>query len=99
MAGDPSCDPGACTDPGAPNCQPCDKPAPGGSCVTICADPTDPSCKDPCVIDPMSCGCPPGDPACWGEPPTPCDANGTCTWPDGTVTPEFPPGDFGCEGK
>jgi hypothetical protein len=60
-----------------------------------CVDPMDPgTCQDPCVNDPMSCGCPATDPTCWPPPPD-CDANGNCM-PDGSMMPEHPPGDFGC---
>ena len=67
-------------------------------------DPTDPNtCKDPCVVDPLACGCAPegmggttmNDPpdnTCW-PPPEPC-TNMSC--PDDPLKPQYPPGDFGC---
>lgn len=71
---------------------------------TPCEDPTDPNtCKDPCMVDPLSCGCgtDPGDPngmtgddksSCW-PPPEPCTME-SC--PDKPWQPDYPPGDFGC---
>jgi hypothetical protein len=69
-----------------------------------CTDPMDPNtCKDPCAEDPINCGCngtPGMDPTmpnddgttmCW-PPPEPCTME-SC--PDG-MSPEHPPGDFGC---
>ena len=56
------------------------------------------TCKDPCVIDPMQCGCKMEDPNCWPPPEPPkCDPmNGEMCDPNGTMTPEKVPGDFGC---
>ena len=66
------------------------------------------TCKDPCMVDPLSCGCgtDPGqmDPTypdgttddgntCW-PPPEPCTME-SC--PDDPMQPDFPPGDFGCD--
>ncbi len=102
---DPSCAP-PCSDPNDPNCMPpgcdangtceCTDPNDPG-CAPPCADPMDPtSCKDPCVDDPASCGCMANDPNCWPAPtPCECDSNGMCE-PDGTMTPEHVPQDFGC---
>lgn len=96
---DGSC-PLPCTDPTDPNCgtcQPGDASCGGGGAQ--CEDPMDPdTCKDPCVIDPMQCGCTSDEPNCWPPPEPPvCDANGMCD-PGGTMTPENVPGDFGCMG-
>lgn len=81
-------------DPGVPD-QWCPPPPPDP-----CLDPTDPqSCKNPCEIDPMSCGCAADDLNCWPTPvPPDCDAMGTMCDPNGPggMTPEKPPGDFGC---
>lgn len=91
----PTCDPnggGTTMDPNAPNMCPPPPPPP-------CANPMDPStCDDPCVNDPMSCGCASTDPNCWPQPEPPmCDANGTmCDPTGGGMAPEHPPGDFGC---
>lgn len=76
-------------------------------CVPPCADPMDPtSCKDPCIEDPMACGC--TTPDCWPEP-QPCyatmgganeptnDQPMMCDPSDG-MAPDNVPGDFGCEG-
>ncbi len=66
------------------------------------------TCKDPCMVDPLACGCgsDPGDPngmtypdgttdnTCW-PPPEPCTME-SC--PDDPWQPENPPGDFGCGG-
>jgi hypothetical protein len=108
----PPCDPSnptcACQ-PGDPNCSTCD-PMIDATCPTPpppCEDPMDPNtCKDPCMVDPLSCGCgtdpgmmlPDGttsnDNTCW-PPPEPCTME-SC--PDDPWTPENPPGDFGCGG-
>jgi len=105
---DPNCKPPPCTDPMDPNCMGCwpGDPSCGGTTDPNCEDPMDPeTCKDPCVIDPMHCGCTSQDPNCWPppEPPT-CmddgttpDMGGTCD-PGGTLTPGNVPGDFGCMG-
>ena len=102
--------------PGDPNCPTCDPnvdPSCGGTCDPTldamcptppppCTDPTDPNtCKDPCVVDPVACGCAvpepngttmPDDNTCW-PPPEPCNME-TC--PDDPWWPEHPPTDFGC---
>jgi len=66
-----------------------------------CADPMDPTtCTDPCATDPASCGCSSNDPDCWPQPQEPaCDAIGEMCEPGGPggMTPENPPGDFGCD--
>ncbi|HET7499516.1 MAG TPA: hypothetical protein VFK02_00880 [Kofleriaceae bacterium] len=103
---DCKCDPSGkcvdgCLDPGDPSCKPmCDDPT-GKYCEPPpppCKDPSDPNtCKDKCAIDPVGCGCPFGDPGCWGDPyPPKCDANGNCS-AEGALMPEHPPGDFGCQ--
>jgi hypothetical protein len=116
---DPTTDPMCKCWPGDPNCVMCDPmtdPNCGGTtcdpnvdpmCPTPpppCTDPMDPNtCKDPCVVDPLACGCgmtdpntptmdPPDDNTCW-PPPEPC-MMGQC--PDEPWWPEHPPGDFGC---
>jgi hypothetical protein len=77
-----------------------------------CEDPTDPNtCKDPCVDDPMLCGCgvSPGDPGDgttmdpvdgMGTPETTCwpepEPCNAMSCPDDPVEPQYPPGDFGC---
>lgn len=64
-----------------------------------CADPMDPeTCKDPCVADPVSCGCASTDPNCWPAPQPPeCAPDGTmCDPTGGGMWPDHPPGDFGC---
>jgi hypothetical protein len=92
-------------------CEPCD-PMVDAMCPLPpppCEDPMDPNtCKDPCMVDPLSCGCgtDPGqmDPAypdgttadgntCWPAP-EPCTME-SC--PDEPWQPDFPPGDFGCD--
>ena len=104
------CDPEPCQ-PGDPNCEPGCDPMTDPTCPTPpppCDDPMDPqTCKDPCVLDPMFCGCGsagndgtmPTDPddgnTCWPQP-DPC--TGANCMPGDTMTPEFPPGDFGCNG-
>lgn len=87
---------GACPPPtcnaGDPMCPP-EPPPP-------CADPTDPTtCNDPCKAAPASCGCGPADPNCWPPPQPPeCSAAGTMCDPGmGGMTPDHPPGDFGCK--
>lgn len=90
---DPNCKPPPCMDPMDPNCGGTTDPGP------ICEDMTDPTtCKDPCVIDPMACGCNAGE-QCWPppEPPQCMDPGGnTMCDPAGTVAPTNVPGDFGC---
>jgi hypothetical protein len=92
------CEP--CTDPKDPKCSPiCDDPK-GKQCAPPAAcDPSDPvTCKDSCEVDPVSCGCPSKDPACWDVPGKPaCDATGKCA-AAGALMPERPPVDFGCVG-
>ena len=100
---------GGCTDPSAPGCLPpgCDS---DGNCTSPCGDPTDPgcappcdnpldpaSCLDPCMDDPMTCGCSSNDPGCWPVPgPCACDSSGMCE-PGGAMMPDHLPVDFGCE--
>lgn len=66
-----------------------------------CLDPMDPTtCDNPCETDPAACGCAMEDPNCWPMPvPPDCDAMGTMCEPGGPggMTPENPPGDFGCD--
>ncbi len=65
-----------------------------------CFDPMDPTtCTNPCENDPAACGCAMEDPNCWPMPvPPECDATGTCEpGGPGGMTPENPPGDFGCD--
>jgi hypothetical protein len=101
---DPNCPPpvqcdanGVCCDASGNCMQPCD-PMTQADCPTPpppCMDPTDPNtCQDPCMGDPMQCGCDPSeDPSmCW-PPPPPCDASGNC---GSGMMPDHPPGDFGC---
>jgi hypothetical protein len=89
-----------CADPTDPNCMPppsCPNPDASGACPPACEDPNDPTtCKDPCMIDPMSCGCASDDPNCW---PPPCDpkTDPMCDPSGGTMAPDHPPFDFGCE--
>jgi hypothetical protein len=114
---DPMTDPMCKCYPGDPDCPVCDPTDPncGTTCDPMvdpmcptppppCEDPMDPNtCKDPCMIDPVSCGCgmdptyptmPDGttDNTCW-PPPEPCTME-SC--PDDPWQPEKPPGDFGC---
>ena len=102
---DPNCKPPPCNDPTDPNCMGCPPGDPncGG---TMCEDPSDPNtCKDPCLLDPMSCGCNAGEPNCWPPPePPPCmdgptgpNMGGTTTCdPGGGMSPSNVPGNFGC---
>jgi hypothetical protein len=107
---EPPCpDPEPCMDPSDPWCackldgtcpppDPCMDPM-DPNCGQQCTDPMDPTtCQDPCVTDPMQCGCPPGDPNCWPppEPPT-CMEGGTCDPGDDPMAPANAPGDFGCK--
>ena len=86
---------GACPPPtcnaGDPMCPPPPPPP--------CMDPTDPNtCDDPCKADPVTCGCASTDPMCWPQPQPPdCDAAGMCDPGTGGMTPDNPPGDFGCK--
>jgi hypothetical protein len=82
-----------------PTCDPADAMCPPPP-PPPCADPTDPeTCKDPCMIDPASCGCSMEDPNCWPPPEPPsCDAAGNCDPGMGGMAPDHPPGDFGCQG-
>jgi hypothetical protein len=60
-------------------------------------DPT--TCTNPCANDPAACGCAMEDQNCWPMPlPPECDAMGSMCEPGGPggMTPEHPPGDFGC---
>ena len=59
------------------------------------------TCKDPCVVDPLACGCAPDgssttmpgqDNTCW-PPPEPCTRE-NC--PEDPWWPQNPPTDFGC---
>jgi hypothetical protein len=108
--GDPSCcdpmtDPdcqGTCSDPMDPTCgscppPPCSDPMDPG-CVPPCDNPMDPTtCKDPCLDDPMACGCPMDDPSCWPAP-QPCDGtSGEMCDPGDGMTPAHVPTDFGCQ--
>jgi hypothetical protein len=105
---DPNCcDPSNGTMCPPPKCDPAMDPNCGSTCTSMndpgcgppCPDPMDPnSCKDQCMDDPSMCGCKEGDPNCWPAPKD-CDptANGCCK-PGDAVTPEHPPGDFGCPG-
>ncbi|MFN0248514.1 MAG: hypothetical protein ACKV2T_16600 [Kofleriaceae bacterium] len=65
-----------------------------------CLDPMDPTtCTNPCENDPAACGCAMEDPNCWPTPmPPECDEMGNMCEPGGPggMTPENPPGDFGC---
>ena len=90
---DPNCKPPPCNDPMDPNCM-----GGGTDPGPICEDPMDPNtCKDPCVIDPMQCGCNAGE-DCWPPPEPPkCDPGTMCD-PADTVSPTNVPGDFGCIG-
>ena len=95
MPGDPNCEPPTPCDPNDPMCCKAD-----GSCEPPpppppCDDPMDPTtCEDPCMKDPMGCGCPPGDPNCWPEP-MPCD-DMKCD-PGDVMTAEHVPTGFGCK--
>lgn len=86
---------GACPPPTCgPNDPMCPPPPP-----PPCSDPTDPNtCKDPCMADPATCGCSMNEPNCWPEPKPPeCNSAGMCDPGTGGMTPENPPGDFGCK--
>jgi hypothetical protein len=74
-----------CDDPTGKNCDPP-------------PDPSDPNtCNDECAIDPVACGCSTGAPGCWGDRyPPKCDVNGNGS-AGGALTPDSPPGDFGCQ--
>jgi hypothetical protein len=49
------------------------------------------------MADPASCGCAMEDPNCWPPPQPPeCDPSGMCDPSGGGMTPDHPPGDFGC---
>ncbi len=80
--------------PGEPDMCPPPPPEP-------CLDPMDPTtCTNPCANDPAACGCAMEDENCWPTPvPPTCDAMGTMCEPGGPggMTPEHPPGDFGCD--
>ncbi|NVB85593.1 MAG: hypothetical protein HOV81_44930 [Kofleriaceae bacterium] len=109
---DPNClpPPPICMDPTDPYCN-CDAngtcppptcdPATNAMCPPPppppCTDPMDiTTCQDPCMADPVQCGCALGDPNCWPAPQPPeCDADGMCS--GNGMSPQFPPGDFGCE--
>jgi hypothetical protein len=109
---DPNCQPPppGCMDPTDPYCN-CDAngmcpppdcdPTTNAMCPPPppppCSDPMDiNTCQDPCMADPVQCGCAMGDPNCWPPPQPPeCDANGMCG--GNGMSPQFPPGDFGCE--
>ncbi len=96
---DPYCKCDAAGECPPPTCDPNDAMCPPEP-PPPCADPTDPTtCKDPCFADPASCGCGMEDPNCWPPPQPPdCDAAGTmCDPGDGGMTPDHPPGDFGCK--
>ncbi len=100
---DPWCDwgggmepntPGGTTDPNTGTMCPPPPPEP-------CLDPMDPTtCTNPCENNPGGCACPMEDANCWPMPTPPdCDAMGTMCEPGGPggMTPENPPGDFGCD--
>ena len=101
---DPTCAPPSCPDPKNPTCA---SPTPP-SCsdpkdpkcappVPSCKDPNDVACKDLCASDPLTCGCPSDEPACWSRmEPARCDASGTCT-DDGALVSERPPAELGCQ--
>jgi hypothetical protein len=99
---DPNCKPPPCTDPMDPNCMGCNAgdPGCGGTTDPYCEDPMDPqTCKDPCVIDPMQCGCTSMDPNCWPPPEPPkCTGmeNDTMCDPGDGMAPTNVPTDFGC---
>jgi hypothetical protein len=104
-AGDPDCKCDPTTDP---NCGTTCDPTQDAMCPTPpppCPDPMDPNtCKDPCVDDPMACGCaisendgtmkdPNDGNTCWPEPEQ-------CTMkscPDDPMAPDNMPPDFGCK--
>jgi hypothetical protein len=102
-ATDPYCQP-PCMDPSDPNCGGgceadgtcgCMDPNDPG-CVPPCPDPMDPTtCNDPCLADPMVCGCTSNDPNCWPAP-QPCGADGTMCDPGDGMSPTNVPEDFGC---
>lgn len=85
---------GTMDDPGQPDVM-CPPPPP-----EPCTDPMDPTtCTNPCESDPAACGCAMDDANCWPTPvPPECDAMGMCEpGGPGGMTPENPPGDFGCD--
>lgn len=93
----PNCEPPPCTDPMDPNCMGCWPGDPNCGGDPYCEDPMDPeTCKDPCVTDPMQCGC--TEPNCWPPPEPPGCPPGEMCDPGDTVTPTNVPGDFGCMG-
>jgi hypothetical protein len=110
---DPNCvpPPPACMDPTDPYCKcdasgACPPPTCGANDPMCpppppppCSDPTDPNtCKDPCMADPATCGCSMNEPNCWPEPQPPeCNSAGMCDPGTGGMTPDNPPGDFGCK--
>lgn len=94
---EPWCDGGGGMDPSTPgqDIWICPPPPP-----EPCLDPMDPTtCTNPCGTDPAACGCAMEDPNCWPTPvPPECDAMGQCEpGGPGGMTPENPPGDFGCD--
>lgn len=111
---EPPCPPPPCMDPNDPMCKPCMPGDPncdgtGGGCMPgdpncggsdpNCMDPMDPeTCKDPCVIDPMQCGCPVMEPNCWPPPEPPMCQPGEMCDPNGGMTPTNVPSNFGCVG-
>ncbi|MBA3459823.1 MAG: hypothetical protein H0T46_07670 [Deltaproteobacteria bacterium] len=110
---DPNCmpPPPVCMDPTDPYCKcdasgACPPPTCGANDPMCpppppppCSDPTDPNtCKDPCMADPATCGCSMNEPNCWPEPQPPeCNSAGMCDPGTGGMTPDHPPGDFGCK--
>jgi hypothetical protein len=79
---DPGClPPDPCSDPNAPNCQPCGANDP--NCQPPSCSPMDPTCD--CVVQPDGTCCPPDDPmcstSCQPGDPNCCDANGNCPPP------------------
>jgi hypothetical protein len=104
--GGPNEPPCPCMDPDDPMCKPCmpgdpncDGTTPGGGTDPNCMDPSDPeTCKDPCVIDPMQCGCTMMEPNCWPPPEPPMCQPGEMCDPNDGMTPANVPSDFGCAG-
>jgi hypothetical protein len=106
----PPCDPATdpnCMQPPPPQCDPMTDP----TCQPPpCADPNDPnSCQDPCMTDPLQCGCMdstngsavpvgtgPNAGGCWPDPLPPC-SGANCA--PGGMAPANPPGNFGCGGS
>jgi hypothetical protein len=97
--GGPNEPPCPCMDPDDPMCKPCMPGDPNcdGTTDPNCMDPSDPeTCKDPCVIDPMQCGCTMMEPNCWPPPEPPMCQPGEMCDPNDGMTPANVPSDFGC---